>query len=479
MILGGFLLFLMQKQKSIFFNGKWLYTLPFLALVALLIWAQTQLRVAGAAEQTTKSTPDLVQFGSDPYTNTGSDVNDVVYHQTEYEPAAYAFGSTIVSTFQVGRFQGGGSTNLGWAASTDYGKHWRTGLLSGITTYAGGTHARVSNASVAYDPRHHVWLIASLVIDNVALNGTPGIASSGVVVSRSFDGGRTWNAPVVVSMAPAGDNNGYDKPWINCDTSAHSSYYGNCYLLWNDNPAQDLSTSTDGGTTWGTVKHSAQPFNGIPGQLIIQPDGTVVVVTTNDSQAPLSEPLVAFTSTNGGQSWGAPVTVTSQFSLLPSLTEDARGTLFVTWAGAGNSQGNAIFLAHSTDGIHWTTPQQITVPAGANRSYDHVALAADPETAGEHTHLGLTYYLTDFSAQTTQPLFIASTNGGQHWSTAKALSAPMSVDWLVSGGRSVGDYISTVFSHGRALPFFVIGTRRGSNEPYHQGVYTLKKGFAY
>ena len=46
-------------------------------------------------------------ISTDPYTNATS------YHQTEVEPDSYSFGSTIVDTFQVGRFSNGGSSNLG------------------------------------------------------------------------------------------------------------------------------------------------------------------------------------------------------------------------------------------------------------------------------------------------------------------------------------------------------------------------------
>src|SRR5260221_2181441 len=42
-------------------------------------------------------------------------------HNTEVEPDTFAFGSTIVSAFQVGRVFGGGSSNIGWATSTDGG----------------------------------------------------------------------------------------------------------------------------------------------------------------------------------------------------------------------------------------------------------------------------------------------------------------------------------------------------------------------
>jgi Neuraminidase (sialidase) len=451
----------------------WFYGIPLAALVLSFIGIQAKLLSAQAATGMRGNPSKLVQLSQDPYTNTSDPNGDPAYHQTGYEPASYSFGSTIVSTFQLGRFNGGGSTNLGWATSIDGGKNWHTGLLSGTTVYAGGSHAAISNASVAYDPKHRVWLISYVFVDSSTAGGWSFKYGSATAVSRSFDGGLTWSAPTVVSTTPSGDF-AYDKPWMSCDTSPHSPFYGHCYMLWNDLPQIDLSTSTDGGATWGAVKHSASLFNGVGGALAVQPNGTVVVVTPQNNEPPS---LVAFTSPDGGQSWGSPVTIAAVFGggfpgTFPSLAEDADGSLYVVWNGEGKN-GTSTVLTRSTDGIHWTAPQILSTSY-----YDRVALAVDARTAGPHAHLGLTYYTTDTvtTPATIQPFFISSTDGGQQWSSAQALSKPMSVDWLVPNKRTVGDYISTVFSDGRAFPFFVIGMARGNNDPYHQEVYTLKEG---
>src|SRR5438309_5092963 len=90
------------------------------------------------------SSVQLTQLSSDPYTNSSSQ------HKTEVEPDTYSFGSTIVVTFQAGRFYaGGGSSNIGWATSTDQGTTWKNGFLSGISVYAGGTYKRASDPAVA------------------------------------------------------------------------------------------------------------------------------------------------------------------------------------------------------------------------------------------------------------------------------------------------------------------------------------------
>src|SRR2546429_6201553 len=66
-----------------------------------------------------------LQISSDLYANKTSQ------HQTEIEPDTLSYGSTIVTAFQVGRFGDGGSSNIGWATSTDGGNTWKSGFLPG------------------------------------------------------------------------------------------------------------------------------------------------------------------------------------------------------------------------------------------------------------------------------------------------------------------------------------------------------------
>src|ERR1700755_1146623 len=60
----------------------------------------------------------LSVLSNDPYTNT------TAFHQAEVEPESFAAGSTLVTAFQAGRFPNGGSSNIGWATSTDGGTTW-------------------------------------------------------------------------------------------------------------------------------------------------------------------------------------------------------------------------------------------------------------------------------------------------------------------------------------------------------------------
>src|SRR2546430_6571847 len=55
--------------------------------------------------------------------------------------------------FQSGRFFDGGSSDIGWATSTDNGANWTNGFFPCTTPYSNppGTYARSSDPSVALD----------------------------------------------------------------------------------------------------------------------------------------------------------------------------------------------------------------------------------------------------------------------------------------------------------------------------------------
>jgi hypothetical protein len=79
-----------------------------LRLTAVLAVAALLVLAAGPA----LANVPVTQVSSDPFTNPTSQ------HRTEVEPDTFAFGTTIVSAFQVGRFFDGGGSAIGFATST-------------------------------------------------------------------------------------------------------------------------------------------------------------------------------------------------------------------------------------------------------------------------------------------------------------------------------------------------------------------------
>jgi hypothetical protein len=138
---------------------------------------------------------------------------------------------------------------------------WRHGFLPGTSVQAArpGPFFGASDASVAYDARDRVWMISWL---GAHFSGG-GVVD--VMTSRSTDGGLTWDAPVVVAASGVF----YDKNWSVCDNTARSPFYGHCYTEFDNASNGDLeqmSTSTDGGLTWGTPQATADQAHGLGGQ---------------------------------------------------------------------------------------------------------------------------------------------------------------------------------------------------------------------
>src|SRR5690349_17266315 len=245
-------------RMSIFSRSRWWASAALPLTLVLCFALSSAVFASGPADP-------FLQISSDPYTNSTSQ------HQTEVEPDSYSNGSTIVSATQVGRFNDGGASNIGWATSTDNGTTWHGGFLPNTTVYAtpAGSFDRVSDPSVTYDAAHKHWMISSLAISNAT--GTP--VGAAAIVSISSDGGLTWNAPVTVANANSGF---FDKDWIVCDNTATSQFYGHCYVEWDIASNGDLvqmSTSNDGGNTWSAGQATADNATGLGGQPLVQPNG--------------------------------------------------------------------------------------------------------------------------------------------------------------------------------------------------------------
>jgi hypothetical protein len=411
----------------------------------------------------------LTKISSDPYTNPDSN------HMTQVEPDTFAFGNTIVSTFQSGRFFNGGASNIGFATSTNGGESWTHGFLPSSTVFATpkGIYGRASDPSVAYDAKHKVWIISWL-----GLRIPAPTAPVDVLVSRSTDGGLTFGAPVVVNATGVGN----DKNWSVCDDTSSSPFYGHCYTEFDNNSNLNrvqMSTSTNGGLTWGAAKTTPDHACVIGGQPLVQPNGTVVVPIDDCFETA----ILSFRSTDGGKTWsktilaaqilfdGDPGNIRS--GPLPTAEIDKSGRVYVVWtdcrfeaACSAPIGTNDLVLISSADGIHWTLPKRIPIDR-IGSGVDHLipGLAVDRSTSGRSAHLGLAYYYFPNSNCTSSTCkldvgFISSTNGGASWSAAEQLAGPMTLTWLplTTLGFMVGDYISTSIVPGDddATPVFEV-----------------------
>jgi BNR repeat protein len=401
-------------------------------------------------------------IATDPFTNATSQ------HATIVEPDTYSFGSTIVASAQWGRFTDGGSSDIGVSVSTNNGSSWAAQALPGTTVYStpAGPYARISDPSVAYDAKDNVWMVSGLAL-NASLNG------AAVTISRSLDGGATWQNATNVAVATGTQD--FDKNWTVCDNTPTSPFYGSCYTTWDDFGHGNLlkiAYSRDGGATWTLSK---TPRAGVIGaQPLTLPNGNVVVPLDNASETALGYTI----SKNGGARFGQAFTISSitaandpgniRSGPLPSAEISGDGKIFVVWEDCRfrtNCARNDLVYTTSTNGSTWTAVQRIPAdPGGVTGTQDTFVpgVAVDRTTSGSTIKVGVGYYYYPNSncTEATCQLdvgYISSSNGGSTWTAQTQLRGPMTIDWLpnTTQGRMVGDYMSTSFdSAGLAHPVF-------------------------
>lgn len=436
----------------------------------------TALLALAAHRGSASASSTLNEISTDPF-----NAPTIGQHHSEVEPDTFAFGNTEVAVFQVGRISDGGATAAGWA--TDTNGAWQNGLLPALTTNQSpaGSFPRVSDPSIAYDAKHGVWLASTL-----AIGGPNG---DNILVNRSPDG-LTWNPPVqVLSVSQPS----LDKDWIVCDDTSSSPYYGHCYSTWDDVNNNDLpqtSTSSDGGMTWSTPVAPApttMPAEGLAGQPLVQPNGTLIVPLWADNQRAIDD----YISTNGGASYSTEMhvaditdhTASGQLRTepLPSAEMDSSGRVYVVWQDCffrANCSSNDIVMSTSTDGVTWTAKTRIPIDP-VDSTIDHFipGIGVDRTSSGSSAHLALTYYYypdTGCAAASCQLDVgaITSSDGGASWSAPQQLAGPMMLSWLPNAyGPMVGDYISTSFLNHLAMPVFAVA-KAPNGTVLDQGMYS-------
>jgi len=424
--------------------------------------------------------PRLVRLSADLTNAPGAE------HATEVEPDAFAMGSTVVATYQVGRVFGGAAAATGFSTSSDAGRTWKHGLLP---AFPGSTAA--SDPVVAHDTLHRRWLIATLV---------PNAAGQSAVAIYGSTDGLNWDAPVAaVSYPQAANNEGtaLDKEWLTCDNAATSPFRGRCYLGYTDiahdtdpdRPGSHIAvqSSADGGKTWSDPVLLPVNANIVsPGvQPVVRPDGELVVAFFEDGVAE------AVRSNDAGASFSErerisdvvfhrrPITPTRlrAFSL-PTAAVNAAGVVYVAWLDCRfrtNCASDDIVWSRSTAAGTWTPVRRI--PLGPLGSRTDFVL---PDLAVAGTQLALTYYAVS-SPDCTEATcsldtyLVSSKTGGARWSKPRRLNPrSMRLTWLAqtSSGRMVGDYTGTVFA-GKRIVSVHVQARPPQGKTFNEAAYAF------
>lgn len=423
---------------------------------------------------------------------------------TEDETDTFSWGSTVVSSFQVGRNTNGyGAQAIGWATSTDGGSSWTHGVLPGLSAsspvHPDATYPTVVNQSVAYSASQGEWIIPSV---GYVANGTGKFHEKALLINRSTDG-TTW------SDATTAVATNVDKAWGVCDNNSRNSgdaNAGTCYVAYSQIDSGDalaVVSSTDGGATWSAPVSVPSATPGTPAvgyntNPIVQPDGTVVLVTTDLKNGSTGSALLSSVSSDGGQSWTVPTTLATikyhtppggvRAKDKPTVDVDSAGTVYAAWSDCrfhAKCAADDIVYATSTDGVHWSAPIRVaTDPVTTATDKFIPGFGVEPGTSGSTAHLSAVYYTYQAGSCSStcllQAEYTTSLDGGATWSSPYVLSpSGFPVAWLAKSpsGRMVGDYLSVSFVAGTAVSVVSLAggapTGTGTNTVYDEGEYAL------
>ena len=385
-----------------------------------------------------------------------------------------------VAAAHDGRYPDGGAVDISYAWTHDGGKTWHHAPVPGIVTSAGGVWNRASDPVVAWGPDGSVYL--SILPVNVD-------CQSGVYVTRSTDGGKTFGTPV---LAHYSDTCAYsdDKNWLVVDNFKTSPHYGRLYQFWTPFISDDqgnftgapqaLRWSDDKGKHWSDTTYvSATDIDTQNSQPMIQPNGAITDAYLNfghdftghegpegnvghhgddaalqaaAAAAPVGDNWVARTSHDGGKTWAPEVLITNDAGegpqgircCLPSATADpVTGRLFTAWDSATPDQ---VKLASSFDGRHWSQPRLVSVSDKPGLDRVNVDVTA---YRGE---VFVSYGTRDTTVESGRFVQqqVSESPDGVHFSAPVSLGPPSDLNFAaVARGKFPGDYAGSSATNGR------------------------------
>jgi hypothetical protein len=377
-----------------------------------------------------------------------------------------------VAAAHDGRFPDGGAVDISYAWTHDGGQTWHHAAVPGLTKASGNPMwDRASDPVLAFGPDGTVYL-STLVF---TLD-----CPTGVAVSKSTDGGRTFGPPV---LAHESDDCAFsdDKNWLIVDNSPRSRHFGRLYQFWtpflsdadgNETSApQVVRWSDDKGAHWSdTVVVSETGVFTQGSQPMVLADGTLVDTYFNSGAnagdegpearegdeaaqrgatpaATEGDLVVSAVSRDGGAHWSAETQVTHDAGegpegirccLFSANIDPVTGLMYAAWDSATPDQ---VKVASSVDGRHWSAP--VVVSRTGTEPVDRVNV--DVSAWGGRVFVTYGTRLLDVAdGRLIQQQLSTSYDGGRHFGPPLSVG-PLSDTKFAAIARGIfpGDYIGS------------------------------------
>ena len=350
----------------------------------------------------------------------------------------------------VAWMQDSGRSNV-VASSRDGGRTWTRALVPGLSECTGGVEPTAADPWLSFGAGRSLYL--GSVVGTIPETTQP---LTGMVASRSLDGGRSWRVPRFVQPV---NGEFWDKPTITADPRRARR----AYLVFDRRTGEDAITglsyvarTDDGGSTWSPLHVILDPgtSDSVPASNImsILENGTLLNVGFLYG-APERVQYLAQRSRDRGVTWSRrtkigdapnrqPVGATGaevSALALPSTAVAPDGTVYVVWADLESTNASSVRIARSRDGGRsWSRARIVTRLSGQ-------AFVPAVAVTGEGT-VGVLYYRArpDDPADpewTTDVLFSYSRDGARRWRT-KRIARPFDLNTAERDGGELflGDY---------------------------------------
>jgi hypothetical protein len=425
--------------------------------------------------------PAATISGVSPFHGCTAASTEGLFENAEVEPSLTAdpAGRRIVAIYQQDRYTRGAARGIAGAVSGDGGRSWRRVTLPFGACAAGGLTSwpRVSDPWVSIDGGGRVYAIA---------------LGSGIAVTTSTDGGRSFAAPTV--LAAGGGAYELDKPTLTADP-AHA---GVAYAVWqryltraNGPPIESdtlLRTTRDGGRHWTparVVLARSRRTGDVTSQILVDDHRRLLYHLAYRQAGGEPGPgrsheslLVVQRSRDDGRTWSAARTITaihwgdvlrdptSGAVIRPGVASfalDPRdGTLYATWQDTRFSGGRLQQVAFAASGDGGRTWRISRVDTGN-------ALGLIPTVAAGPGRVAVAYYAVGRSSRCVvarsddEGVTFRRNPVGSSFAFGDAPLLAGDPSLLVPPGLFLGDYIGVAVAGGRADVAFPTANRDHGN----------------